>query len=284
MHIKRNKRTIHAFASTTALGCSVLFAAAVNAENAVTIKNFGDGGDMSNHIMTVGDSISASGFGLNNSYSDNALLNNSAWGHTGDWYTFMTHDIANVTVNVSADIADTFAPGVTLWTTGSSAFDGGTTDSSIVSTAGFGLPDSFNAVGSMGDLGTSWMAASGGGNAIETLGYAVAGPTHLAETTGWGEDIHTGVHDVSLTDIFESGVSGSTGSDFASLTFNGLEDGWYALYVGGTDASMSGGLYTLDVITAPVPEAEVWAMMLAGMGLLGWRMKKQQHNSKRLVA
>lgn len=218
-----------------------------------------------------GNTISAVETGLKSAYTDNPSLNYSAWAHTGDWYTFKNHDLADVTVTVAGDTG--FAPGLTVWATGGTQFDGGTASfGGELSTAAFGTPHSFNATGAMGDAGTLWMADGQGGNVIETLGYAVSGPTHLTGT-GWGESIITGANDVSLTNTFENGVSGFTDTNSVSLSFNDLAPGWYALYIGGTDHTTSGGAFELTV--SAVPEADTWAMLLAGLGFVGWRLKKR---------
>lgn len=231
--------------------------------------------------LFMGSSISAANSGLKSSYADNPSLSYSAWAHTGDWFTFNNHDLADVTVTVSGDSG--FVPGLTVWATGGTEFDGGTTDfGGELSLAGFGTPHSFNATGAMGDTGTLWMANGQGGNVAEILGYAVSGPSHAAGTTGWGESIVTGVNDVSLTNTFENGVGGSTSAHAVSLVFSDLAPGWYALYVGGTDNTTAGGVYDLTV--SAVPEPETYAMLLAGLGLVGWRMKKQHHALNRTTA
>ncbi len=243
----------------------------IHAADAVPVNSF----NTKNQIFP-GETISATGFGLSDTYSDNPFINNSAWGLQGNWYTFRNHNVSDIAVSVLGDAG--FAPGLTVWATGESAFNGGTTFfGSEISSAGFGTPHSFNAAGVIGDAGTLWMADGQGGNVIETLGYAVSGPSHFnsVSPTGWGEDIVTGVHDVSITDIYETGVTGSIGPNTASLAFNDLAAGWYTVYVGGTDHSLSGGQY--DLVVSAVPEAETWAMLLAGLGLIGWRLKKLQN-------
>lgn len=231
--------------------------------------------------LHAGGSATFSSAGQKSSYSDNPSLSNSSWAHTGAWFTFQNHDAGDVTVSVLGDAG--FVPGVSVWASGSTEFDGGTESfGGEVSSAGWGTPHSFNSTGAMGDSGTLWMASGQGGNIQETLGYAVSGPTHLNSTTGWGEDIVSGAHDVSLTNTYESGVTGSTGAHTASLAFDDLAAGWYTVYVGGTDHASAGGQY--DLVISAVPEAETWAMLLAGLGLIGWRLRKQENESNMLPA
>jgi len=230
--------------------------------------------------LNLGGSISATETGLLNAYSDNPLLNHSAWAHTGDWYTFQNSNQADVTVTVSGDAG--FAPGLTVWATGGTEFDGGTTGfGGELSSAGFGTPHTFNATGAMGDAGTLWMANGSGGNVLETLGYAVSGPSHTTGT-GWGENILTGAHDVSLTSTFENSISGSAGANSVSLIFDDLAPGWYALYIGGTNNATAGGAFDLTV--SAVPEPETYAMLLAGLGLIGWHLKNRKKASNSIAA
>lgn len=249
------------------ISATTLVSTSVYAVGAVGFQAWTAGND-----LLAGSSISAANSGLKSGYADNPGLSYSAWAHTGDWFVFQNHSSVDVTLTVSGDSG--FVPGVTVWATGGTVFDGGTTGfGGELSLAGFGTPHSFNATGAMGDAGTLWMANGQGSNVLETLGYAVSGPSHAAGTTGWGESIVTGLNDTSLTNTFENGVSGSVGAHTASLVFNDLAAGWYAVYVGGTDHASAGGEYNLTVTA--VPEPETYAMLLVGLGLVGWRMKKQ---------
>lgn len=253
-----------------ALSAAILlaFSNTTLAAGAVAIQDF-DGGPGAEHLMP-GGTLFATGFaGLASSMSDNPNLDFSSWAHTGAWWQFHLMGTADVTVRVDAQQPGSFAPGVSVWTSGANPFDGGTTAfGGETSDAGFGTPHSFNSTGQVGNRGTLWMTDGQGGNMLEHLGYAISGPTHLSPSTGWDEDFVTGAHDGSATSLFESGVSGSTGAGFVELLLSDLQAGYYTLYVGGTDASLSGGLYNLSVSAAsavPVPAA-VW---LFGSGLLG---------------
>jgi hypothetical protein len=50
-------------------------------------------------------------------------------------------------------------------------------------------------------------------------------------------------------------------------------DNYYVRVVGGqlNDVALS---YQVDIVATPVPEPETFAMFLAGLGLLGWRLRK----------
>ena len=263
----------NALVSAAIISAFALISNNVHAAGAVTFQSWTAGND-----LFANTSISATDAAVKSGYSDNPSLGFSAWGHAGDWFVFQNHDLAQVTVAVNGD--SNFVPGLTVWATGAAVFDGGTTgQGGEESNAGWGTPHSFNVTGAQGAFGTKWQQNGQGGNVLETLGYAIAGPSHASGA--WNESLLNGVHDVSLTNTFENGVSGSVGAHAVSLVFGDLQPGWYVAYIGGTDNGSAGGAYDLavssfvNVVVPEVPEPETYAMLLAGLGLVGWRMKKQ---------
>lgn len=56
--------------------------------------------------------------------------------------------------------------------------------------------------------------------------------------------------------------------------------GNYTLKVTGTALGSSGGLYSVAAVTVPVPEPETWAMLLVGLGLVGFRLRQKHAASK----
>lgn len=48
----------------------------------------------------------------------------------------------------------------------------------------------------------------------------------------------------------------------------------YYVRIAGTQLYDSALAYQFDVVAMPVPELETWCMMLTGLGLLGWRIRK----------
>jgi hypothetical protein len=67
-------------------------------------------------------------------------------------------------------------------------------------------------------------------------------------------------------------VTGTIGpSYFAYLGAGGLTaNTHYALNVIGTVSSLTGGSYNGSITVTPVPEPQTWAMMLGGLGLIGF--------------
>jgi hypothetical protein len=83
----------------------------------------------------------------------------------------------------------------------------------------------------------------------------------------------------SITMMGPTGLVGSINPATSSFTLAGsaITPGYYSLAVNGhSDAGM--GAYALSVMVTAVPEPESYAMMLAGLGLLGFasRRRKQQ--------
>ena len=260
-------------AQISTVAVAALFGTQVYAAGAVSISGTWTGGD--NSLDGGSAAITASAIGNQNGYTDNPALNFSAWAHAGTWFTF-ENQLGSTDVTVSVNGAAGFVPGVTVWAT-NGAFDGGTTGfGGETSTTGTGTPHSFNATGAQGDTGTLWMQDGQGGNVLSTLGYAVSNPAINVASGGWGESIQNGAHAVEGTL-----VSGSTGANSASLTFDDLAAGWYTVYVSGTDSASTGGGY--DLVVSAVPEAETWAMLLAGLGLIGWRLRNQPREESNMI-
>jgi hypothetical protein len=265
-------------AATAAL--SLAFAADAFGAGAVVIQDF-DGGPGAN-VLAPGGSLSVTGWtNAVSGYSDNPALNFSAWAHVGDWWTFELSGAATVSVSVTARdrATNTFQPGFSLYASGSSPFDGGTTGfGGEISDAGWGTPHSFNATGSLGSRGTLWMANGSGGNMQELLGYAVSGPTHASDSTGWDESIDTGAHDASVSALFESGVTGSVAAGYAAITVTDLKPGWYTLFVSGTDHASTGGEFDIGISAVPLPAG----VPLLGSALIGLGALRRRRSALRI--
>ena len=97
------------------------------------------------------------------------------------------------------------------------------------------------------------------------LGLAVAGaglPTTIGITFA---DAQQGWKTATLN---FSATSPSTLLSFSALT---------------SGTNFSGGLLIDDISVAAVPEAHEWAMMLAGLGLVGWAVRRRQQPSAALA-
>lgn len=73
--------------------------------------------------------------------------------------------------------------------------------------------------------------------------------------------------------------SGATGGTSSSLSFsNGAVPGAYTLNVNGHKTSDSAGSYAGNVVVSPVPEPKTYAMMLLGLGLMGFSARRRMNN------
>lgn len=121
--------------------------------------------------------------------------------------------------------------------------------------------------------------------------YSVSS-TAVANNLGGGSILHISNGQFSLWSVGDDGLIG--GEDDALLGgyygFDGttgdvthtllLAPGTYFYKVTG-DANggyMNGGMYSLTSTIVPVPEAETWAMMLAGLGVLGFVGARRRRN------
>lgn len=55
-----------------------------------------------------------------------------------------------------------------------------------------------------------------------------------------------------------------------------LSPGTYALKIDGTGAGPAGGMYGWAAVAQPVPEPETWAMLLAGLGAVGFMTRRRK--------
>ena len=73
---------------------------------------------------------------------------------------------------------------------------------------------------------------------------------------------------------FESSVDGHSLSDNHGVLY--LTAGDHTFDVRG-DSGLYGSGYNADIRVTPVPEPETWAMLLAGLGLIGFMVRRKSH-------
>jgi len=79
----------------------------------------------------------------------------------------------------------------------------------------------------------------------------------------------------SYSDISDFKLNGmSLPGDFA-MGVTSFSAGTHSLVISGEATGTYGGAYSISMNAVPVPEAETWAMLLAGLGLVGLAMRKQ---------
>lgn len=212
------------------------------------------------NILEPGTTIQAIAANANkNSYTSNPALKNNAWGMQGTWLSFNVPSRSTVLVTLTS--ATTNAPGFTVYRT-DGVFTG---DGTGVSTGNNGAIHSFNQVAQAGTAGIVWatddsVSYSLPGNTtangiVETLGY-VNGSEHEFINSYFGV-VQSGAHDISIDNLYESGVFGSTANEgnlnYANLTLVNLAPGYYTLFLGGTNTADPAGSTPIDVKISSMP-------------------------------
>lgn len=215
-----------------------------------------------NNINTLNPGATIQSIAANankNAYTSNPALTNNAWGMQGTWLSFNVP--TTTTVVVLATSATTNAPGFTIYRT-AKPFTGvvtGTTTETFTTGAIHG----FNQIAQAGMAGIVWatdvtVASSLPGNTttngiVETLGYVNA--SGIDYTNAYGDRVKAGADDLSIDNLYESGVFGGVETSgslvYANLTLNNLAPGNYTIFVGGT--STSGTNTPIDVKVSSIP-------------------------------
>jgi len=122
-----------------------------------------------------------------------------------------------------------------------------------------------------------------GNTFIDTYKFTLSNPTSILSSTV-SSDLTYGPY--SIFGISEGFVSlynsddievGSYSFDGDSVTYvigTNLAAGSYYYTVSGSASGLNGGAYML-ASAVPVPEAETWAMMMAGLGLVGLQLRRK---------
>jgi hypothetical protein len=221
-------------------------------------------------------------------FTGNPSLTYDGWGMQGAFTNFYL-DTSASTVTIEAKSPQTNYPGFSVFRT-NVAYDGATVgydgDAPVT-----GQVHKFNSVGQAGDDGIIW--ATGPDGIVETLGYISSSSNNYVNS--FGGVINSGAHDVSIDNLYETGVTGAisttgtpgfaTARRIATLTLNDLQAGWYSLFVGGSDNLGTTGDISLKVTASalastyippsavPIPGA-VWLFGSALVGFLGVARKK----------
>jgi hypothetical protein len=104
----------------------------------------------------------------------------------------------------------------------------------------------------------------------DVYSFTIANPGDLS---GAISAVNFGPYNIlGLTVTLQDSTFAVIGSDNtpASFTFSGLAAGSYALNVLGFATGSGGGFYSGGAIATTVPEPETYALMLAGLGIVGF--------------
>jgi hypothetical protein len=264
----------------TAAALSFAVANSASANTWVGSDNVVGPGETINNIGEVD-----SGQGSLVGWTGNPALNYDAWGMQGSWWSFQLTSTATTTVTARAQDAAAMAPAFTLYRTDIDWVPFGTDQNTTYPTwhvpgqpeapkpVSAGAIHKQSQVAQAGQDGIVWatQAVAGGPGIVETLGYANSGSGYASNS--FGQAVNAGANDVSIDDLYESGVTGSVGQGVASLTLNNLKAGWYTMFVAGADGTLAGSPIDVSVSAVPVPGA-VWLFGSALVGLVGASRRK----------
>lgn len=117
------------------------------------------------------------------------------------------------------------------------------------------------------------------GTIDDTVNFSISTPSNL---TGTASNLKLSFASLNFLDISGLTVTlwnnshplgtvnyGSFAGDSAAYTFNLPTAGDYHIDISGTATGMAGGTYGVALSAAPVPEPETYAMLLAGLGVMG---------------
>jgi hypothetical protein len=191
--------------------------------------------------------------------------------------------------------AYTYIPGVTA-TTDMGNHAGGYDISHIIDGSGLSTPGSFTATHGFPFVSTSWVSSDN--TTSGTITFDLHGSYSLGEMAVWNFDYYAGspgVKDLQVSTStngtsFSALVGGPTQFAFAPLNFNGEAAQIFtfapvtASYVrfnitstwGDSRVSLNEVGFGSTTAVAAVPEPEEWALMLAGLPLVGWKLRNRK--------
>jgi hypothetical protein len=211
------------------------------------------------NILEPGTTIQAIAANSNkNSYTSNPALTNNAWGMQGTWLSFNVTSRSTVVFTLTSAITN--APGFTVYRTDGSFTGNGTG----TTTGNNGAIHSFNQVGQAGTAGIVWATDDSVSNSlpgnttangiVETLGYVNGSANEYINA--YSGVISPGAHDVSIDNLYENGVFGSTAAEgnlnYSNLTLVNLAPGYYTIFLGGTNTNAASGT-PIDVKVSAMP-------------------------------
>lgn len=90
------------------------------------------------------------------------------------------------------------------------------------------------------------------------------------------------VYTTGFTVVLQDATFTSIGTDTSpsdGFSFSGLSAGSYALSFLGFSTAGAGYGGVISTVTAPVPEPETYALMLAGLGMVGFMASRRRNNN-----
>lgn len=108
-------------------------------------------------------------------------------------------------------------------------------------------------------------------------------PMPLFDMAGMTVSLWMDAGTVGMVDVGDAMVAGFGGAGLYISDSAMLAPGAYYVTVSGMATGMVGGGYSHVITAVPVPEAETWAMMAAGLGLLGLQLRRRTRGGKAAI-
>lgn len=98
------------------------------------------------------------------------------------------------------------------------------------------------------------------------------GGTTVLNSQGWGGWVQNGTEKLLFSDVIDAAYGQPGWADVGgAVSINALGQ----ILAFGTADDASGASVNYTLLLTPVPEPETWAMLAAGLGLLGWRLRRK---------
>lgn len=124
------------------------------------------------------------------------------------------------------------------------------------------------------------------GSVADSITFSLATPASFSFTYGslylssWSDvsSYAIALDDTLLTPAFTAAAAAPAAESFS--TELALAAGSHTLSIKNVGALMLGGSYQLQMVTSPVPEPETWALMLGGLGLVGFASRRRKQEGR----
>jgi hypothetical protein len=138
---------------------------------------------------------------------------------------------------------------------------------------------------SVEDLGNTYSFNKTKGSFNDTLTFNLDSLSNLTAGVGLFSFNLTknNISDLAMALFDQSGTSIAVSQGGEEFTINNLHAGSYYATVSGNAIGKSGGVYGVTFAVSPVPEAETYAMLLAGLGVISLIGRRRRQNSASAV-